>query len=108
MVFQLSTDIHEVFICFGQFVSHLSNVLSITDTSYNIFTLGIHQILTPDLLLACGWIAREGYTCAGVVHVTKNHGHNADPSAQVVSNPGGVAVVNSAFAIPGTEDRFRC
>ena len=55
----------------------LSDLLRGTDTSHNVLTLCVHQILTIEEVLTIGSITAEAYTGSrGVAHVTEYHSHH--------------------------------
>ena len=75
------------------------------DTSNDIFALGIEQVFTVELLLACARVAGEGDAGAAVVaHVAEDHALHVDGGAEIVRDLVEVAVVDGALVIPRGEN----
>ena len=109
MVLQLAGDLHEFAVSLGQVFGQVLDLFRIADTGYHILTLGIEQVIAIHLFLASGWITRERHTGARVrAHIAKDHGHDIDRRAKVMSDASCIAVIYRALAIPGTENCLCC
>ncbi len=74
------------------------------DAGHDIFTLGVHQPFTVELVVAGGRVAGEGYAGGGrVAHVSKHHGLDVDSGAPVVRDAFDPAIGDGLFAVPALE-----
>ena len=109
MVFKASGNGFKFHVRSGHFRFQLENVFGQSNSRHNIFALRVGEVISFNFILTCASVAGHGDTGGAVVaHVAENHRYNADSSTQVMRNSGGVAVVNSPFAIPAFKNRLGC
>ena len=89
----------------GHLVLHVSQLLGLADAGDHILALGVGQVVTEDLLVAGGRVARESDAGAGVVaHVAEDHQLHVDGGAQIVGDVVMTAVGDGARVAPAAED----
>ena len=105
VVFKFLGDIHELVVDVFHDVLHGFEFFSVADTGNNIFTLGVQQVFTINLVFTVDRVAGERNAGTGIVtHVTEDHGHDVDSGAEVIRDAFFFTIGNSAGAVPGAED----
>src|SRR2546421_5513892 len=78
-----------------------------TNAGYHVLALGIEQVFTIELLLACAGVTSESHACTAIVaHIAEDHALDVNGGAQVVRNLIEVAVIDGAPVIPRGKDCF--
>ena len=104
MLFQTLADCLKLGPHVGHIVGQLAHPIGDADTGHHIFALGIDQIIALDVFLAGGGVTGHGHASgAALAHVAEHHGLDIDAGAQVMGDLGGIAIIDSAFAVPGLE-----
>ena len=90
---------------FRHVCSELGDLLGGSDTGYNVFTLGVLEILAVENLLTGSRVTSEGNTGTGVTaHVPKHHRLDVHSRAPVVRQLVEVTVVDGALTHPRIEN----
>ena len=77
-----------------------------SDTSNNIFTLGIHKVFTiEDVFTSCGISGKGNARRAVITHIAKYHGLNIDRGAPLIWNFVLPTIKNGSFVHPASEYR---
>ena len=75
------------------------------DTGNDVLALGVHQVVTLDVVLAGSTVTGHGNAGSAVVaQVAEHHRLHVDGSTEVVGDVGSVAVVDGPPAVPRLED----
>ena len=75
-----------------------------SDTSNNIFTLGIHKVFTIEDVFTSRGISGKGNTrCAVITHIAKHHGLDIDRGSPLIWNFVLPTVENGSFVHPTSE-----
>ncbi len=116
VLLKLLLDVVELLVSFGHLLLkrlEVGGVLALsglvyrrrrTNTGYDVFALGVDEILAEELLFAVGRVAREGHAGGGgVAHVAEDHGLNVGGGTPLVGDALNVAVGYGALAVPALE-----
>ena len=99
-------DVQELGVGLGHLLAQLVDLLGHADAGHHVLALGVGEVVALDVMLAGGAVAGHGDPGgAGLAHVAEHHGHDADGGPQIVGDPGGIAVVHGALAVPAFENR---
>ena len=108
MFLKFAGDVLKFLVHLGHIIVQFINGVSIADAGNHIFTLGVEQIFSPEFVFSGGGVSRKSNSRTGsFFHISKNHGHYVDCSAQIMRNTIRIAVIYCPFAIPGGKHRFR-
>ncbi len=105
VILKLLIDIYQFLIDFRHFFCQICDGMGCADTRYNVFTLGVHEILAVKDVFTGGRITCKGNACTGVVtHVTKDHRLNVYSCTPIMGNVVDLTITNSPGGIPRPED----
>ena len=75
-----------------------------SNTSNNIFTLGIHKVFTIEsVFTSCGISGKGNARCAVITHVAKHHGLDIDRGSPLIRNFVLPTIQNGSFVHPASE-----
>ena len=101
MALQLLANLLQFSVCVRHFISELSDRLRCADTSHNVFTLGVDEVLTVEHLFTIGRVTRESHTRGtGVTHVAEDHGLDVNSRTPLRRNVVLLAVDYCALVAP--------
>ena len=104
MVLQQIAKLQKQLVVFGEFLLHFGDLTGGANAGHHVLSLGVHQILAVELVLASGGVAGEGHAgAAALAHVAKDHGHHVDGGAPVVGQALSVAIGRGRCAEPGVK-----
>ena len=104
MVFQTVGNVHKLCITLRQILCQLGDRLRSTDAGYNVFALGINQVLAKNTLFAGGRVTGKCHAgTGGITHVAEYHGLDIDCGTPVTRDIIHTTVYNGTWVIPGTE-----
>src|SRR5690242_18719736 len=105
VLLQALGDLLELLEDMGKILFQFADLRGSANTCHDIFALGVQQILTVKHFLARAGVTGKGDTSSAIVtHIAKDHALHIDSSAQAMGDLIKVAIVNSAFIIPGREN----
>src|SRR2546429_9528620 len=97
----------ELLVDLWQVLLQAADLRGCANTRYHVLTLGIEQVFTIELLLACARVTGESHACAAIAaQVAKDHALDVDRGAQVVGDLVEVAVVDGPPIVPRGKDSF--
>src|SRR5690554_784979 len=104
MLFELLINSFKLSINLRHFFLEVRNWMRSPNTSYNVLTLCIHEILTIEDVLACRWVAGKGNTSTrGFAHITKDHCLNVYSCTPFAWNIIDLPIANSPCVVPRAE-----